>query len=50
MEYRDDTNAGRQSGKNGLEITTAVQDAEYRYAIGVDQKRNHRASLETENS
>jgi hypothetical protein len=38
-----------QSWENGLKITTAVEDAKNRYGIFGDQKRNHRAALETEN-
>ena|ERR1035438_5487532 len=37
------------SGKNSLKITTAVEDAKYRYGVGGDQERNHGATFETEN-
>jgi hypothetical protein len=40
---------GRRSGKNGVKITTAIEDAKDRYGIGGDQERNHRAAFETEN-
>jgi hypothetical protein len=39
-----------QLGENGFQITTAVEDAQDRYLVRGELKRNYGATLETENS